>query len=209
MEHRGRHRGHPDDKIFIRWRVDWVKDTYNVDAGRIYATGQSSGGAMSHATAYYMSDIFTAAAPVSAMGANMSAGEDESKMTAQPVAVMCCVGTGDPYFKAEGFGSESAGFGGGKALIEHWTNKYHTVQKWEDFTYMNDEAVCSYQTGIFRNYVFRTAEGVPMLRCVEVVGKVHAYLPSEAYMIWDEFFSAYHKDADGNLYYMNTPVKLD
>ena len=39
-----------------------------------------------------------------------------------------------------------------------------------------------------------------MLRCVEVVGKVHAYLPSEAYMIWDEFFAAYHKDADGTLY---------
>ena len=201
--------GTPDDKIFIRWLVDWVKEHYNVDAGRIYATGQSSGGAMSHATAYYMSDIFTAAAPVSAMGANMSAAEDESKMTAEPVAVMCCVGTGDPYFKAEGFGSANAGFGGGKALIEHWTRKYHTVQKWEDFTYMNDEAVCSYQAGIFRNYVFRTAEGVPMLRCVEVVGKVHAYLPSEAYMIWDEFFAAYHKDADGTLYYMNTPVKFD
>ena len=200
--------GTPDDKIFIRFLVDWVKENYNVDAGRIYATGQSSGGAMSHAVAYYMSDIFTAAAPVSAMGASMGGPEDEAKMTAQPIPVICCVGTGDPYFRAAGFGGEAVGFSGGKALITHWTEKYNTVQKWEDFTYMNNEAKCSYTTGIFRNYVFRTASGVPMLRCVEVIGKVHAYLPSEAYMIWDDFFATFTKDADGNLFYMNEQVSF-
>jgi len=199
--------GRPDDRIFVRWLVDWVKEHYNVDAGRIYATGQSSGGAMSDAVAYYMSDIFTAAAPVSAISFNSG---DKDNFTAQyAIPVITCVGTGDPYFRAAGFGAEGEGFSAGRAFVEYWTERYNTVQKWADFTYMNDEAVCSYVAGIFRNYVFRTAQGVPMLRCVETIGKVHAYLPSEAYMIWDEYFATFHKDADGNLYYMNTLVNLD
>ena len=199
--------GRPDDRIFIRWLVDWVKENYNVDAGRIYATGQSSGGAMSDAVAYYMSDIFTAAAPVSAISFN--ADNVESFNTEHAIPIITCIGSGDPYFRAAGFGNEEEGFSAGRPFVEYWTERYHTVQKWSDFTYMNDDAVASYQAGIFRNYVFRTAQGVPMVRCVEVVGKVHAYLPSEAYMIWDEFFATYHKDADGNLFYMNTPVNLE
>ena len=199
--------GRPDDRIFIRYLVDWVKENYNVDAGRIYATGQSSGGAMSDAVAYYMSDIFTATAPVSAI--SFSSSNVESFNTDYAIPIITCIGTGDPYFRTAGFGGEDEGFSAGKPFVEYWTNRYNTVQKWSDFTYMNDEAVCSYVSGIFRNYVFRTAEGVPMVRCVETIGKVHAYLPSEAYMIWDEFFATYHKDADGNLYYMNTLVNLD
>ena len=198
--------GRPDDRIFVRYLVDWVKENYNVDAGRIYATGQSSGGAMSDAVGYYLSDIFTATAPVSAI--SYSAANAETALD-NPIPIMTCIGTGDPYFREAGFGAEGEGFSAGRGFVEYWTNRYNTVQKWEDFTYMNDDAICSYQAGIFRNYVFRTAEGVPMVRCVESVGKVHAYLPSEAYMIWDEFFATFHKDAEGNLYYMNTLVNFD
>lgn len=196
----------PDDVAFVRYLVDWVKENYNVDAGRIYATGQSSGGAMSCAVGYYLSDIFTATAPVSAISFSQTNAEEALDY---PIPVMDCIGTGDPYFSAAGFGGEGEGFSAGKAFVTYWTERYNTVQKWEDFTYMTDDAVCSYQAGIFRNYVYRTDDGVPMLRCVEAVGKVHAYLPTEAYMIWDEFFATFHKDAEGNLYYMNTLVELD
>ena len=193
----------PDDRVFIRWLYNWMCENYKIDTGRVYATGQSSGGAMTHAVAGYLSDIFTAGAAVSAMATPSDYNEDNN------IPLMVCVGTGDPYFAKAGFGGEDPGFSDGKGLITYWTKRYNTVQKWEDFTYMNDNAVCSYQSGIFRNYVFRTTDGVPMLRCVESVGKVHAYLPSEAYMIWDEFFALYHKDAEGNLYYINTLVNID
>ena len=160
--------GRPDDRIFIRWLVDWVKENYNVDAGRIYATGQSSGGAMSDAVGYYMSDIFTATAPVSAI--SFSSANIPNFNTENAIPIMTCIGTGDPYFRAAGFGGEDEGFSAGKPFVEYWTERYNTVQKWSDFTYMNDEAVSSYVAGIFRNYVFRTAQGVPMVRCVEVIG---------------------------------------
>lgn len=193
----------PDDRIFIRWLYDWMGEHYNIDAGRVYASGQSSGGAMSHAVAGYMNDIFTASAPVSALATPDGYNEEYA------IPVMVCIGTGDPYFAEAGFGAEGSGFSDGKGFVSYWTNRYNTVQKWEDYTYMSDDAKSSYRSGIYRNYVFRTEQGVPMLRCVEAVGKVHAYLPSEAYMIWDEFFALYHKDADGNLYYMDTPVTIE
>ncbi|MDO5378565.1 MAG: alpha/beta hydrolase-fold protein [Clostridia bacterium] len=193
----------PDDRIFIRELHKWVCENYNVDTGRVYATGQSSGGAMSHAVAGYMSDIFTASAPVSALATPSDYNEENA------IPLMVCIGTGDPYFSKEGFGGQESGFSDGKGCVTYWTNRYNTVDKWEDFTYMKgDESVCSFRNGIFRNYVFRTEKGIPMLRCVETETKVHAYLPSEAAMIWDEWFSLFHKDADGNLYYMNQKVEL-
>ncbi len=193
----------PDDRIFIRWLYDWMTQNYNIDKGRVYATGQSSGGAMTHAAVGYMSDIFTAGAAVSALSTPVDYNEEYD------IPLMVLIGTGDPYFAKAGFGGQEPGFSDGKGVVTYWTNRYNTVQKWEDFTYMNDSAVASYQAGIYRNYVFATSEGVPMLRCVEAVGKVHAYLPTEAYMIWDEFFAPFHKDAQGNLFYMNKPVILE
>lgn len=195
--------GTPDDKLFIRDLYAWMCENYNIDTGRVYATGQSSGGAMSHAMAGYCPDIFAACAPVSALATPKDYVETDN------VALMVCIGCGDPYFKAAGFGGDSAGFSDGKGVVTYWTNRYNTVKKWEDFTYMNDNAVCSFVTGNFRNYVFATKTGVPMLRCVETMGKVHAYLPSEAYMIWDECFAQFTKDAEGNLYYQNTLVVID
>ena len=193
----------PDDRIFIRELYNWVCENYNIDKGRVYATGQSSGGAMSHAVAGYMSDIFTAAAPVSALTTPTNYNEEN------PIPLMVCIGCGDPYFKEAGFGAEGTGFSDGKGCVSYWTERYNTVQKWSDFTYMQgEESKCSYTSGRYRNYVFRTEDGIPMLRCVEAEGKVHAYLPSEAAMIWDEWFALFNKDADGNLYYMNEKVDL-
>ena len=193
----------PDDRIFIRELYKWVCENYNVDTGRVYATGQSSGGAMSHAVAGYLSDIFTAAAAVSAL----TTPSDYNEACAIPLLVS--IGVGDPYFSEAGFGAEGEGFSDGKGCVTYWTERYNTVQKWEDFTYMQgDDSVCSYRTGNFRNYVFRTEKGVPMLRCIEVEGKVHAYLPSEASMIWDEWFAPFSKNAEGELLYMNEKVDL-
>lgn len=194
----GASEGRPDDRIFVRWLVDWVKENYNVDAGRVYATGQSSGGAMSCACAYFLSDIFTAAAPVSAGGAPA----EGAVVLENPIPVLCMKGTKD------GGGLAGSNGTGSKALCDYWTARYNTTKTWDDFSWGNSDN-CSYVAGVFRNYVFKTTSGVPMFRMVDVIGKTHAYLPSEAYMIWDEFFATYHKDADGNLYYMNTLVELN
>ncbi len=189
----------PDDLLFIRWLYNWMCENYNIDKGRVYCTGQSSGGAMTHACAGRLSDIFTAAAAVSAQGGNGY----ESYDTAHNIPLLVAIGSFDGKFYENGFGGDSP-----KAMIEYWTTRYNTIEKFENFNYtLTDEGTCSYQAGIFRNWIFRTQSGVPMLRCVESVGKRHAYLPSEAYMIYDEWFAPFTKDADGNLFYLGEPVE--
>jgi len=53
-----------DDVGFIRAMVAAIQAEANVDAGRIYVTGLSNGGAMTHRLACEASDLFAAAAPM-------------------------------------------------------------------------------------------------------------------------------------------------
>lgn len=199
--------GRPDDKVFIRWLYNWMCENYNIDTGRVYATGQSSGGAMTIACAGYLSDIFTACGAVSATSSSV-----DSYVAAQNIPLLVATGTKDPYFSAYGFGSTpenvSGAFGDAKTMIDYWTERYNTIEKWGDFTYLVDDN-CSYISGNARNYVFHTQSGVPMLRCIETINKVHAYLPSEASTIWNEWFAPFKKDVEGNLYYMNRLVEIE
>ena len=55
-----------DDVGYIRALVEYLKETYSIDADRIYATGMSNGGIMSYQVGAALSDIFAAIAPVAA-----------------------------------------------------------------------------------------------------------------------------------------------
>lgn len=187
----------PSDREFVRWLYNWMCENYNIDTGRVYCTGQSSGGAMTSSCAFYMNDIFTAAAAVSAYGTPRD-GEDP---LTNPIPVMIVKGTKDNNGLAGQDGTAA------KAAIDYWTGLYKTTKTFDSYSYMTNDN-CSYVAGNFRNYVFRTQAGVPMVRGVEVIGSTHAYLPTEAYMIWDEWFAPFTKDADGNLYYENESVEL-
>ena len=54
-----------DDVAFIRALVAKMKEEAAIDARRVYATGLSNGGAMTHRLACEAADLFAAAAPVS------------------------------------------------------------------------------------------------------------------------------------------------
>ena len=187
----------PNDVEFVRWLYDWVVENYNVDTGRVYATGQSSGGGMTMNCAYFMSDLFTACAAVSAGGAPNANLMD--LITPNPVAVMVVKGEKDNNGLAGNNGT------GSKALFDYWAERYHLDKSFDDFSFMNNDNNSSV-AGHFRNYILRDANGIPLFRGVETIGKTHAYIPSEAYMIYDEWFANYYKDADGNLYYLGDLV---
>ena len=187
----------PSDLDFVRWLYNWMCENYNVDKSRVYCTGQSSGGAMTHACVGKLSDIFTAGAAVSATVVPADYNESYN------VPLLVSVGTKDPSFAKQGFGDKKA-----RSVIDYWTNRYDTKERWSDYTYMQPDAKCSYVAGTMRNYVFHNQDGVPMLRCIENEGKRHAYWPSEAYMIWDEWFAQYTKGEDGTLYFQGHPVEI-
>ncbi len=188
----------PSDLDLVRYIYNWMTTDYkyadSIDTTRVYASGQSSGGMMSWACAAELPDIFTAAAPVSATRA---LEPDESAGIMIPIIAF--IGEEDATF-AGGFGSED-----GKDAIDYWTERNNTVQGWDDYTYMEDDSKAPAPEGpgdkdLFTNYIFENADGVPMLRCVEVATKTHAIWPSECFTAWDEWFTHFTKE-DGVLYY--------
>jgi polyhydroxybutyrate depolymerase len=57
-------RNNVDDVGFVRAIADEIKSMTNIDTNRIYATGMSNGGMLSHRLACEASDLFAAVAPV-------------------------------------------------------------------------------------------------------------------------------------------------
>ena len=92
--------------------------------------------------------------------------------------------------------------------MEYWSRRYRLDHDWSDFQFGGDGRTATFKDGKFNNYVFRTADGVPMLRCVETETKTHAVLPSECEMAWTQFFTKFTKDVkNGVLYHEGRPVK--
>ncbi len=84
-----------DDVAFVRAMLDSIERFYRVDAKRIYATGLSNGGMMSHLMGCALSDRFAAIAPVS--------GELSVPCTpTTPVSVMIIHGTADRNLPFDG-----------------------------------------------------------------------------------------------------------
>lgn len=179
----------PGDMIFLDYLYQWVMDHYPVDRTRVYATGQSSGGMMAWACAAYRADYFAACAPVSAKNVN-KVDTVEPFIEASPIPIMAFLGEDDKVF-AGGFATEDA-----QELIDYWCKRYKTDRQWEDYTYMGSGDRYTCKKGPLTHYVFRTGDGVPMIHLAEVKGKVHAVLPSECRMIWDEWFTRFTKDED-------------
>jgi polyhydroxybutyrate depolymerase len=88
--------GNVDDEGFIRAMVAQLQEEGCIDAKRIYATGLSNGGAMSHLLACQASDLFAASAPVS-MG-----NGTRPCAPARPISVVMTRGTQDGLVSFEG-----------------------------------------------------------------------------------------------------------
>lgn len=192
----------PNDMQFVDFLYNWLTENYNIDRSRVYASGQSSGGMMSWACASYRPDLFTATAPVSAKDINFE-GETLPFVDGSIIPVMANLGLLDNAFKG-GFGTPSA-----QHLVERWHDAFRLKENWDSYTYNDGGKHCSYQQGLFTNYIYHTNSGVPILRCVETATKTHAVWPSECEMAWCEFLSHFTKDPDTKeLYYDGEKVSL-
>lgn len=100
-----------DDVAYIEELLDDVEARVAVDPTRVYATGLSNGGAMSHRLACELSDRIAAIAPVG--GANQLAAAGECA-PARPVPVLHVHGTADPCWQYEE-GPPDCPVGGGDA----------------------------------------------------------------------------------------------
>jgi len=55
-----------DDVLFFRMMIDYIAELIHIDRTRVFATGMSNGGLISHILAIQASDVFNAIAPVAA-----------------------------------------------------------------------------------------------------------------------------------------------
>lgn len=194
----------PADMLFIDYLYQWLTAHYNVDKSRIYASGQSSGGMMSWACVAYRPDYFAATAPVSAKCIDIESEHPNPPVDGSVIPVMTNLGLEDNMFKG-GYGTPDAKF-----LVDHWCGRFHLEPGWEGYTYDDGGQNCSFQDGLFTNYIFRTKAGVPLLRCVEAATKAHAIWPSECEMAWTEWFTKFSKDPETKeLYYEGKKVEIE
>lgn len=87
----------PDDVVFVRDMISWLRDRYAVPQQRIYATGLSNGGFMCYALSILASNEIAAIAPVAA---NMWGDNDylaglPTYSSVRPIPVMHVHGTAD------------------------------------------------------------------------------------------------------------------
>ncbi len=198
----------PSDLKFVEYLYDWMLENYNIDTSRVYASGQSSGGAMTWACAGQLPDLFTAVAPVSMAGTIFV---ENDPVGTSLVPVDCYMGELDSDFTTD------------RAVtsINNFVDLYNTVEQYEDYTFKvkgEERTGTDYtsQTGeeyygegnnYFTNYLFNTTSSIPMLRFVEVATKTHAIWPSECFDIWTTWFTNYTKDPDTlELYYQGKLV---
>ena len=110
-----------DDVGFTRALLDDLTKVANADTNRVFATGLSNGGIMSHYLASELSDRIAAIAPV---GGPLMMEVPNAK---RPVSVMHFHGTGDEFapFKG-GFGKGALG----RAGVTEFRSVEHTIQSW-------------------------------------------------------------------------------
>lgn len=95
-----------DDVGFLKAVVNQIASMGNVDHSRIYITGLSNGGFMSHRTACEAADVFAAAAPVSAP---LNLRDPMTCRPARPITVVQFHGLNDTTIPYDGiFGIQSA-----------------------------------------------------------------------------------------------------
>jgi polyhydroxybutyrate depolymerase len=111
-----------DDTGFIAVLIDALSSDLNIDVKRIYVTGISNGGMMSHRLACELSDRIAAIAPVAAsIPANMA----DTWAPSGPVSVLIINGVDDPLVPWEGGEIDAGTLGFGDVLsaadtVEFW-----------------------------------------------------------------------------------------
>lgn len=184
-----------DDIAFIDYMVKDVKANYPIDAGRVYANGQSMGSMMSLRLNVCLPNVFAATGSTCApLPENALTSEYYNDQIDCPAWVIFGeVDTTIGSYKM----SENENV---KRMIDYYVERYDLCSV--------EEAQC-YRSGPFSHYVFTNEEGVPMFRYSVVDNKGHANLPSESLLFYDEFFAKFYRDEDGNLHYMDSDNVLD
>lgn len=116
-----------DDVSFLSALIDTIAKKYTIDADRVYSTGMSNGGFMSHTLACALSGKIAAVAAVA--GTLTNAGLANC-MPLRPVPVMHVHGTADATVPYNG----NFFFVSAPGIVSHWVEQNHCDENPETYT---------------------------------------------------------------------------
>jgi polyhydroxybutyrate depolymerase len=136
--------GTADDVGFISKMIDEIKNNFNIDEKKIFATGISNGGLMTNRLGCELSDKISAIAPVAAPAVESNCN------SIKPISVMIIHGMADPAFPPDG--SASRGIfkqGGSSDFAVPYKNMatYQIATAWEKTNQCSDKIINDYQNG--------------------------------------------------------------
>ncbi|MCB6367155.1 S-layer homology domain-containing protein [Intestinibacillus massiliensis] len=178
--------GTPDDISFLRQLIAATEKDYSIDASRVYATGHSNGSGETWALALDAPGLFAAVAPV---GLTMGSYKDGAGDLDVPLPVWTFKGQYD-IDNADVFEAGNTN----DLCLKQWTprNGLDLASKKQASDSTGRYVTTTYTNG---------KDDAPLFKFTTVKNSPHAYLPAEAEMIWDDFFSKYTLGADGKRYY--------
>jgi poly(3-hydroxybutyrate) depolymerase len=188
-----------DDVKFINEMVKNIKSKYSIDSTRVYLTGQSFGGFMSHHMAMMSPEVFAAVGSTS--GPILAAFKDKTIGISNP-AYKFPAGVNTKYeMPVWMVMGEFDLFGGGSFKKD--PDAKETMAYWIARNNAGDiEKPATYKSGIFNHQVWTNAAGVPMARYSITAGRQHNFAVTETWMLWDEFLCKFSRKADGKIEYM-------
>ncbi len=203
-----------DDVEFIRQLIGITEQRYSIDATRVYATGHSNGATMTWALGLDAAELFAAIAPVGhnsgsyrgAPGNNNMGPTDRLSSTtpARECNELLPVWMFKGWYDVDG----GATFdnlhlwdtNSNAEALAHWTARNGATA--------TPAAKTTDASGRYKTDIYRAAgSNAPLVQYTVVDNSPHAYLPNEAEMIWNEFFSKYSRK-NGVLYYQGNPVHM-
>ena len=189
--------GNADDIVFTEALLDYMIKKYNIDEGRVYATGQSNGGRMSIYAGLALPKRITAVASAGASALTTGGTPTEYFLPKEldesyTVPFMATLGEYDMFnFDLTDKTSDSY------IRCNYYCNRYGL--DYEDYL--------SYQNGRNSYAIWQNADGVPLQAQVVIGQRAHSHRPVENRLMWDEWFSYFSRDPEtGTLYYMNKAV---
>lgn len=194
----GSYEGRPvNDVGFIRSMVEDVAERLPVDRKRIYACGQSSGGIMADVLCGSAGDLFAACGSWSGMYHPKKVHSTYEK-TEDVVPTLFICGNKD-RFCTEETEDEEFPF----SLIPEL--RKDIVEKIERY-HLDKNHVQTWTTWPVTWYSYPNSQGIPLLTVGIVSDMAHANYPEESWITYDQFFSQFAKDEDGNLCYRGERV---
>ena len=204
-----------DDVSFIRQLISLTEKRYSIDSTRVYATGHSNGATMTWALGLDAAELFAAIAPVGHNSGSYRGAPGNNNM-----APTMSIGTTAPanecsellptwmfkgIYDVDGGADFTTGAPAGNVssnaqAVAHWTARNGTESTPSS---QSKDVSGRYTTSVY------TAAGsdIPLVQYTVVDNSPHAYIPTEADMIWSQFFSKYSRGSDGSLYYEGKKVE--